>query len=126
MLMRKEDAYFYDQFYSHEQCLNAGNLNLGNNMCNCVGGYQFNVFIVLNYRIHRRGGQVEKNEMGGACSRCGVEERCIRVRKPERKRLLGRPRPRWEDNLKKDLQKVGCGAWVGSIWLRIWTDSEHL
>ena len=24
--------------------------------------------------------------------------------------LLGRPRRRWEDNIKKDLQEVGCGV----------------
>ena len=34
--------------------------------------------------------------------------------KPEGKRLLGRPRRRWEDNIKMDLQKVGgdCGDWM--------------
>ena len=30
--------------------------------------------------------------------------------KPERKRPLGRPRRRWEDNIKMDLQEVGCGG----------------
>ena len=29
--------------------------------------------------------------------------------KPEEKRQLGRPRSRWEDNIKMDLQKVRCG-----------------
>jgi len=28
---------------------------------------------------------------------------------PERKRPLGRPRRRWEDNIKMDLQELGCG-----------------
>ena len=32
----------------------------------------------------------------------------VLVRKPEGKRLLGRPRRRWEDNIKIDLQEVGC------------------
>jgi hypothetical protein len=31
------------------------------------------------------------------------------VGKPEGKRPLGRPRHRWEDNIKMDLQKVGGG-----------------
>jgi hypothetical protein len=31
------------------------------------------------------------------------------VGKPEGKRPLGRPRHRWEDNIKKDLQAVGWG-----------------
>jgi hypothetical protein len=42
--------------------------------------------------------------------------------KPEGKRLHGRPRPRWEDNIKIDLKEVGWGAWTGLAWLRIWTD----
>jgi hypothetical protein len=33
----------------------------------------------------------------------------VLVRKPERKRPLGRPRRRWEDNIKMDLQEVGGG-----------------
>ena len=38
----------------------------------------------------------------------------IFVGKPERKRQLGRPRRRWEDNIKMDLQEVGCEGidWV--------------
>jgi hypothetical protein len=31
----------------------------------------------------------------------------VLVRKPKGKRLLGRPRCRWEDNIKIDLQDVG-------------------
>jgi len=38
----------------------------------------------------------------------------VLVEKPEGKRPLGRPRPRWEDNIKMDLKEVGCGAWTGS------------
>ena len=34
----------------------------------------------------------------------------VLVGKPEGKRLLGRPRSRWEDNIKMDLQEVGCGG----------------
>ena len=46
--------------------------------------------------------------------------------KPEDKRPLGRPRRRWEDNIKMDLQEVDVGVWTGSSWLRIGTGSEHL
>jgi len=37
------------------------------------------------------------------------------VGKPERKRPLGRPRRRWLDNIRMDLQEVGCGYmdWIG-------------
>jgi hypothetical protein len=36
------------------------------------------------------------------------------VGKPEGKRPLGRHRRRWEDNIRMDLQEVGCGAmdWI--------------
>ena len=34
----------------------------------------------------------------------------VLVGKPEGRRLLGRPRHRWEDNIKMDLQEVGCGG----------------
>jgi hypothetical protein len=39
----------------------------------------------------------------------------VLVGKPEGKRPLGRPRRRWEDNIKMNLQKVGggCGDWKG-------------
>jgi hypothetical protein len=36
---------------------------------------------------------------------------------PVGKRPLGRPRLRWEDNIKMDVQEVG--AWTGLMWLRI-------
>ena len=38
----------------------------------------------------------------------------VLVGKPEGKRTLGRPRRRWEDNIKMDLQVVGgsCGDWM--------------
>ena len=34
----------------------------------------------------------------------------VMVGKPERKRPLGRPRRRWEDNIKMDLEEVGRGC----------------
>jgi hypothetical protein len=44
----------------------------------------------------------------------------ILVGRPEGRRPLGRPRLRWEDNIKMDLQEVGW-AWTGLSWLRIRT-----
>jgi hypothetical protein len=37
----------------------------------------------------------------------------VLVGKPEGKRILGRPRRRWEDNIKMDCREVGggCGTW---------------
>ena len=50
----------------------------------------------------------------------------VLVGKPEEKRPLGRPRRRWEDNIKIDLQEVGFGGWTGSSWLRIREGGGHL
>jgi hypothetical protein len=38
------------------------------------------------------------------------------VRKPEGRRPLGRPRRRWEDNIKMDLREVG---WGGMDWINL-------
>jgi hypothetical protein len=45
--------------------------------------------------------QIKKNEMGGACSAYGREDRCSQglARRSEGKRPLGRPMRRWEDNI---------------------------
>jgi len=39
----------------------------------------------------------------------------VLVEKPERRRPLGRPRRRWMDNIRMDLQEVGCEYmdWIG-------------
>ena len=54
--------------------------------------------------------------MGGACGTYGGGDRCAQGsgEETEGKRPLGRPRCRWEDNIKMDLQKVGrgCGDWM--------------
>jgi len=44
----------------------------------------------------------------------------VLVGKPEGKRTLGRPMNR-RDNIKMDLQEVGCEAWTGLMWIRIGT-----
>ena len=57
------------------------------------------------------------------------ENRCVYrvlVGKPEENIPFGKPRHRWEDNIKMDLQKVGCESWTGSMWLRIETGGRHL
>jgi hypothetical protein len=50
-------------------------------------------------------------------ARMGEERDVYRVLvgKPEGKRPLEKPRRRWEDNIKMDLQEVGCGGmdWIG-------------
>ena len=62
------------------------------------------------------GGKIEKNEMDRACARMGEGRGVHRflVGKPEGKRQLDRPRRRWKDNIKMDLQEVGgsCGDWM--------------
>ena len=49
----------------------------------------------------------------------------VLVGKDEGKRPLGRPRRRWKNNIKMDLQKVG-GVETEWSWLRIETGGGHL
>jgi hypothetical protein len=46
----------------------------------------------------------------------------VLVGKPEAKRLLGRPRGRWEYNIKTDLQEVGGG---GTDWIELAQDRDR-
>ena len=48
-------------------------------------------------------------------ARIGESRRLYRVLvgKPEGKRTLGRSKCRWEDDIKMDLEEVGCGVWTG-------------
>ena len=46
----------------------------------------------------------------------------VLVGKPEGKRPLGKPRRRWEDNIKMDLREVGCG---GLDWIELAEDRDR-
>ena len=45
----------------------------------------------------------------------------VLVGEPEGKRLLGRPRGRWENNIKMNLQKMRC---VGMDWIEVVQDRD--
>jgi hypothetical protein len=67
--------------------------------------------------------KIVKNEMGGACSTHGGEESCVHVSggKPEGKKPLGRPKRRWEDNIRRIFKEWDVGIRSGLGWLRIGT-----
>jgi len=46
----------------------------------------------------------------------------VLVKNPDGKRPLGRPRHRWEDNIKMDLQEVGCR---GMDWIKLAQDRDR-
>ena len=73
-----------------------------------------NIVRVIKYRKMRWAGHVAR--MG---ERRGVYT--VVVEKPEGKRPLGRLRLRWEDNIKMDLQQVGCG---GMDWIELAQDRD--
>ena len=62
---------------------------------------------------------IKSRRMGwaGHVARMGEERGVYRtlLEKPEGKRPMGRPRRRWVDNIRMDLQEVGCGYmdWIG-------------
>jgi hypothetical protein len=62
--------------------------------------------------------------MGEACSTNGEQKDAYRILmgKPEGKRPLGRPRCRWEDNIKMELKEIG---WGGMDWIDLAQDRDQ-
>jgi len=74
-----------------------------------------NILRVIKTRIMRRAGHVAC--MGERRRLCWVL-----VRTPKGNIPLGRPRHRWEDNIKMDPQEVGCG---GMDWIKLAEDRDR-
>ena len=75
----------------------------------------FNIVRVIKLRRMRRAGHIARVE----------ERKCVHkvlVGKPEGKRPLGRPRRRWDDNIKMDFQEVGRG---GGDWMELAEDRDR-
>jgi hypothetical protein len=66
--------------------------------------------------------------MGGVSSTNGEKRNAYRVLagNPAGKRPLGRPKMRWVDNVKMDLEKWDGVVFTGLVWLRIGTGGELL
>jgi len=62
-----------------------------------------NIVRVIKSRKMRRAGHVARMGEGRVVYR-------VLVGKPEGRRPMGRPRRRWEDNIRMDLREVGCGC----------------
>jgi hypothetical protein len=62
--------------------------------------------------------------MGGACSTYGRDEKCVHilVGNPEGKRPLGKPRRRWEDNIRMDLGEI---VWEIIGWIHLIQDRDQ-
>ena len=69
---------------------------------------------VIKSRIMRVAGHVVRNGERRSLYR-------VLVGKPEGKRPLGRLMRKWEDNIKMDLQEVGCG---GMEWIELAQDKD--
>jgi hypothetical protein len=66
-----------------------------------------NIVRVIKSRRMRWAGHMARTEEGRGVYR-------VLVGRPESKRPLGRPRPRWEDNIKLDLREIGID---GANWI---------
>jgi hypothetical protein len=78
-----------------------------------------NIVRVVKSRRVRWAGHVARMGEGRVVHR-------VLVAKPEGKRPLGRPRCRWEDNIKMDLQELGGAYGTGWSWLTIGRGGGHL
>ena len=69
---------------------------------------------------------IKSRRMRWAGNVAGIGEGCgvyrVLVGKPEGRRPMGRPRRRWEDNIKIDLQEVGCGD---RDWIELAQDRDR-
>jgi len=74
-----------------------------------------NIARVIKSRRIRWAGHVARMGEGKGVFRVSLGE-------PEGKRPVGRPRRRWEGNIKMDLQEVGCG---GMDWIELAQDRER-
>jgi len=74
-----------------------------------------NIIRVIKSRRMRWAGHVARMGEGRGVYR-------VLVGKPEGKRPLGRTRRRWENNIKMDLQEVGCG---GMDWIELAQDRDR-
>jgi len=70
--------------------------------------------VIKSRRMRWVGHVARMGERRGVCR--------VLVRRPEGKRPLGRPRRRWEDNIKMYLQEVGCG---GLDWIEVAEDGNR-
>jgi hypothetical protein len=73
-----------------------------------------NIVLVIKSRRMRWAGHVAHLGEGKVVYR-------VFVGKPEGRRPLGRPRRRWEDNIRMDLREVGCG---GVDWMELAQDRD--
>ena len=67
------------------------------------------------------GDKIEKNEMGVACMGESRDVYRVFVGKPEGKIPFGKPRHRQEDNIKMNLQEVGCAR---TDWIQLAQDRD--
>jgi hypothetical protein len=68
--------------------------------------------------------QIKENEVGGTCGTHGSGEECVQGfdGKAQRKRLLGRPRRRWENGIRMNLRETG---WGSVDWIQLAQDRDR-
>ena len=76
------------------------------------------VRVIASRRMRWVGHVARMGERRGVCM--------VLVGRPEGKRPFGRPRHRWEENIKMDCRRWDVGVWNGWSWFRIGTGGGHL
>jgi hypothetical protein len=94
---------------------------LGTNGSYTIRNFIISVYPKISYGRPRQGGEV-----CGQATHMGEKTQLYKVLvgKPEGKRPLGRPRPRWEDGIRMDLEEIDWDVWIGFSWLWIRAGSE--
>jgi hypothetical protein len=71
--------------------------------------------------VHYSGDQIKENEMGGVYACTGIKTAYTALEQKTKQNMpLGRPRHRWEDNIKMALKEIG---WEGIDWIKLAQDS---
>ena len=108
-----KEIYTYVYFHCNIGRVCVAYINKYNEEINDLYCSPNTVRVIKSRRMRWAGHVARMGEERGVCR--------VLVEKPEGKKPLGRPRRRWVDNIREDLQEVGCGY---MDWIRLAQDRD--